>query len=533
MSRLEKRLLWTLAVAVLFLMVLPLWLAGLQGGEGAVFGGVLLNPLDDNTYLAKMVQGRNGAWRFTLPYTAQPGDGAYINVYYLFLGHLAGGLNLPNPVVYHAARLAATLLLLPLLLRFYRRALGDPGAYRVALVLSALGSGLGWLLIPFQQIPADFWVAETYPFLSAMTNPHFPLGLALVVWLVTPSGDRSAGAGSGRQPIAAARLAAAILVSFMLAIISPFGVAIALLAWGGVTLSRLPGALRAASPGATRVAAWIGDESVLLPGAIMLGGLPVLVYDWVAIRSDPVLSGWNAQNLTMTPPWWDILLSLSPALLLAVPGLWMLAKKGNQGSEILISWAVLGLLAVAVPFSLQRRFMMGLYIPLAGLAAAGLQALIQRRPGWRRMLTISLFVLALPTNLILIAGLLYGINSRDPALYLYPGEALAFEWIQAQTDADALILASPAAGLLIPGHTGRRVIYGHPFETVDAVRTEAQVLSFFSGRLAGSAADFYDRWGVEYVFYGPREQQLGPSPDEDSLVPVYDHAQVVIFRVIE
>ncbi len=39
--------------------------------EGYRFGGFLLNPIDGNTYLAKMYQGWQGSWRFSLPFTVE------------------------------------------------------------------------------------------------------------------------------------------------------------------------------------------------------------------------------------------------------------------------------------------------------------------------------------------------------------------------------------------------------------------------------------------------------------------------------
>ena len=47
-----------------------------------------------------------------------------------------------------------------------------------------LGSGLGWIAAFFQQSTSDLWVAEAYPFLSAYTNPHFPLAIALMLFLL-------------------------------------------------------------------------------------------------------------------------------------------------------------------------------------------------------------------------------------------------------------------------------------------------------------------------------------------------------------
>jgi len=41
---------------------------------------------------------------------------------------------------------------------------------------------MGWDRADVRFITSDFWVAEAYPFLSAMLIPHFPLGIG--TWLL-------------------------------------------------------------------------------------------------------------------------------------------------------------------------------------------------------------------------------------------------------------------------------------------------------------------------------------------------------------
>ncbi len=185
-SRKDRAYTWAITILVLLITNIPYIIAARNGGEGHVFGGLLINPLDGNSYLAKMHQGYAGFWRFTLPYTAEPGTGAYLHMYYLALGHLARLLSLSIPLVYNLARALGALLMLRALARFCAAILPETRPRRVAFALGALGAGLGWLAVPFGAFTADLWVAEAYPFLSAYANPHFPLGLALILWLTTP-----------------------------------------------------------------------------------------------------------------------------------------------------------------------------------------------------------------------------------------------------------------------------------------------------------------------------------------------------------
>ena len=179
----------------------------------------------------------------------------------------------------------------------------------MAFALAALGSGMGWLLVFSGAPTSDFWVAETYPFLSSYINPHFPIGLALVLWLLMPPFDRAVNGW---------RLAAVGAGALVLSVINPFGVIIVLMVLGGDLLWRLV------------TKAWSFDIFWQI-FVVALLGLPVLAYDVWVTMVDPIFAGWNAQNLTPSPPVWDVLISLSPALLLALAGFWgMLRKRGGD-----------------------------------------------------------------------------------------------------------------------------------------------------------------------------------------------------------
>jgi hypothetical protein len=74
------------------------------------------------------------------------------------------------------------------------------------------------------------------------------------------------------------------------------------------------------------------------------------------------------------------------------------------------------------------------------------------------------------------------------------------------------VLASPRLGLFVPGQTGARSYYGHPFETIEAEQKRANVEAFYRGEVEQLPA------GVDWVIYGPSEQALG-QPQELSNLP--------------
>jgi hypothetical protein len=138
-----------------------------------------------------------------------------------------------------------------------------------------------------------------------------------------------------------------------------------------------------------------------------------------------------------------------------------------------------------------------------------------------------LILLVLPTNLIVLQAARHGIQTRDASLYLSRDEADALAWIESSTPSDALILAAPETGLFIPAHTGRRVSYGHPFETVQAESQRSKVEHFFQGMPLPNTDVRLDM--VDYIFYGPREREIGRNPLFDSLPTAYQNPSVVIY----
>ena len=115
-----------------------------------MFEGFLLNPIDGNSYLAKMQSGWEGQWKFILPYTADAGEGGYLFLFYIFLGHIGRWLNLPLIFVFHFARIAAIIFLTASLYVFTGKSFPTSQTWaRRTFIWCILGAGMGWLLFPF------------------------------------------------------------------------------------------------------------------------------------------------------------------------------------------------------------------------------------------------------------------------------------------------------------------------------------------------------------------------------------------------
>jgi hypothetical protein len=224
----------------------------------------------------------------------------------------------------------------------------------------------------------------------------------------------------------------------------------------------------------------------------------------------------------------DLVISLSPALLLAIVGFKFVGRAESR-VIFLLAWVVVGVLILYVPVSLQRRLISGLYLPVSALAAYALWRL--KLNSARRALFGALVVLlALPTNALILAGGMRAVAQGDPALVVSPAELAGFAWLNDHADGQ-LVLAGPETGLFIPSHTGARVLYGHPFETPHASERLAEVTAFFAGELdAGQQLDYLLANEVDFIWYCPREQELGPLPAIEGWGVAYDYGGVTILE---
>jgi hypothetical protein len=190
-----------------------------------------------------------------------------------------------------------------------------------------------------------------------------------------------------------------------------------------------------------------------------------------------------------------------------------------------------GLISLYLPIGLQRRLSLGLFYPMVVLAMLAWDRWLRRRK-WGAILVVSLLALSVPSNLLVIGAGLASVSSGEP-LVTYPAiEESAYSWIAENITTEALVLCSPEVGNRLPAYASVRVLYGHPFETPQAETQRALVedlLSYSGAPEAGMAQ--LQELGVQYVFYGPLEQELGEPSWLNLLQTLYQQENLTIYEV--
>lgn len=461
------------------LIILPVAVASLPDRGRAVFNGFLANPTDGYSYLAKMEQGRAGAWGYRLAFSAEETRSHFLFAYYLFLGHLSRWLGMPTLVVFHLVRWLNGLILAIVLRRFIQELWkGNQIPADWVWFICLVGSGMGWLMIWTGYSPSDFWVAEAYPFLAGYTNPHFPLSIALIL----------VGYLTWIYPTKRIHLLIPPLCGLLLAVIQPFGAVILGGLIGVDWLIRI------------RTAGWQSERVIGLL-EYGLAALPVMILYQVDIARDPLLAAWNTQNVTPAAPWWDLIVSFSPGLVFAVIGLALSIRSKQWNYPVLWFWLIAGFGICFLPISLQRRFLIGIYIPLTILAANGLELIAENwRVSWLKKLKTGYIILAIPTIILLLILAGFGILSKHPDYYLSRDEADTLSWLHGNAKQGSIILADSRMGLYIPGATGLKVFYGHPYETPFAEQNKYEVeacVEKWDGQVCGI---LFQRANIRYVW---------------------------------
>jgi hypothetical protein len=527
------RRVWIVTLATVVLTTLPYLVGASSAPPGTTFSGAILDLPDYNSHLAKMQQGARGDWLYQLLFTAEPHQPVLLQTFYVALGHVVRWSGLSLDVVYQLARVVCTMLMVWAVWAFMAHFLPDKVAWW-ALLLCLFGGGMGYLLFWFAPnmtanvSPIEFWLLDAYTFLAAFASPHLAAGIALLA-LACLSLDRwtsRSEPGSVR-----ARHALPLLTLFLsllaVALVQPFD----LLLLDGILIAAVARGIlrRQMSP------------VKALAGLALIGisHMAIVGYDWIVLSQYPVWQSFAAQNVTLSPPPVYYLLGYAPILLPALGGIVLALRRRAGLLFVPICW-ILGVAAlVYAPLATQRRFVLGVLVPMAALAVYWLAnvALPWLRDRLRRRYRLVLVVygaVATLTTITLLAWLLVTTRSTlNPDLYIPDEDRAAWNWIADHAPVDSVVLAAFTDGGNLAARTGRWTVLGHWIETTDYSRKKEDVRRFFSVEADDAwRLSFLRAQHVAYVWYGAEEQRLGDwSPATASFLrPVFETSTVRVFR---
>jgi len=533
---------------------LPYLLAFFSQGDGWVFTGFLFGIEDGNSYIAKMLDGSQGAWLFRSPYTAYPQRGLLAFLPYILLGKLAAPPGTHEQLVslFHMFRFLAGYLEIIAVYLFVSQFITSPRLRRVALILATLGGGLGWLVILLSQqplygsIPLEYYSPESFGFLSLYGLPHLSLGRAALLF-----GLRAYLRGLEADNIYNRHVLQSGLWGILAIIAQPltgiiFGLVI-FLHWFMTCISfarRHSEATINAWPAAVR--------TTLYTGLLMSITAPLLAYYFLSFIQDPFLKAWTGQNRILSPHPIHYVIAYGWLLPLVILGGRILIREVPGRAWLPTTWLLVFPILAYAPFNLQRRLPEGIWVAISVLAVkwfdrsevllildSNHNPLVQSLPApYLRLQAVLPWVvvfLSLPSSLILLLG---GFNvAIQPGLPAFHpvDEVSAFQALSEHVASDDVVLTSYQTGNALPAWAGVRVLVGHGPESIYLDGLLPRVASFYSGNVSDDyRREFLDEFSVRFVFWGPNErfERAWDPIRAGYLNLIYDSGEYQIFEVL-
>ncbi|MEM5775079.1 MAG: hypothetical protein AAGU05_08785 [Anaerolineaceae bacterium] len=274
-------------------------------------------------------------------------------------------------------------------------------------------------------------------------------------------------------------------------------------------------------------------QTTLRATAVMVAvSAPWVIYNLVMFSTDVYLRGWASQNLIISPPWQDYLISFLIILPFAAWGaVRLLQNKSSLYAFFPASVMMVFPLLAYAPFNMQRRLPDGIWL---ALVIAGFSLFENRKNNAQRSVPFALMAISLLTPVIILAGAFQAIRTPGQPIYQPEEQVIAFEYLGASAPAGSVVLAAYETSNALPAWAAVRVVAGLGPESVYFDSAVGDVNLFFSGNLSGeSQTEMLRKYSVDYVFYGPQERRLGDWNPADStyLQKVYERDGYAIYTV--
>jgi hypothetical protein len=391
---------------------------------------------------------------------------------------------------------------------------------RIAFLLAALGSGLGWLQLIFNWTstpitPIDFWLIDDYVFFSLSVFPHFAfvtagMCLALSLWLDFLKKNNWIN------------VAWIAVISILVQFVNP-------IAFAPVDASLF---------GAVLFSSWhnkkISKEHVVALFTIAFTQIPLLAYNFIVLSNDPLWSQFTAQNQTLSPPPDYYLRGFALFWPFAILGTIVAFRTKSSALGAAVFWVISGFLLAYAPVYIQRRFLQNITVPLAILAITGLAKIFEAGTArnlswcrWRSGVTILFVFLASVSSIQMAIGQGPYLQTHPEHLYYPASLAGAASWFRQNAQYNDFVLASEQTSQILAQKAGLRVYVGHPMETLDYQTKQANVQAFFRGELPELASK-----PIKWVVYGPFERKLNPEfQPMSNLELVYADQDLQVFQL--
>jgi len=490
---------------VLGLISLPYLVAWLGTPENSVFSWALLNPDDMGVYVSAMRQGVQGKWLYHFTYSPEPWQPRLMLTVYLLMGKVTGLLTTPTALVLHLWRTLFAVLAVWALIFWCRTIFPERDRLQwTTWLLILFAGGFGWLAIlvtpDATQFSPDLTSAEGSTLIALFNTPHFALGIGLQALFFSFFSRALADNGhSKRWAILAAITAVFNTLTYV------YHLALIGLVVGFYML-------------------WIAIQQKAIPwrqwrlGAIVIVPLlPLLAYYLLGANGDPYwIQYTQVDHVIPPPPFWGLLIGLGGVGLLAVIGgrQWWVEKR-----PLLVPiWAVVQIGLLYFPgLHFTGRFGLGLGIPIATLAAVGLEngllPYLAKKAKNSRLKKLTptpyattrrvILILLVPSTLMSILLFVQSPRWQEGFPYYLPvADVAAAEWLGGVVDETAVTLTYYPIGNYLPRVYDGNVFMGQLDYTTNLDEKVVLYEQFWAEMTAKQQVQFLEKWGITHIMAG-------------------------------
>jgi hypothetical protein len=241
-------------------------------------------------------------------------------------------------------------------------------------------------------------------------------------------------------------------------------------------------------------------------GLATLISVPVVIYSVWVFTSDPVYGAWAAQKQFPSPHPLHYVAAYGMPLAIATFAVKEAWRAGGW-AWLAVSWVAAVPLLVYLPVNVQLRLAAGVQVPLSLLAAQGAMSLWRRGRRWP---ALSLLAPMMPTSFFLLVSSTVWMMGRPSPSFRDASELVALDQLAARSRPGDAVLTAYDTGAYLPARVDARVLAGHDLEAMDAGQKKASIDRFFDAATTDSwRQEFLTRYGVDYVFWGPAERDIG------------------------
>ncbi|MBU1148675.1 hypothetical protein KKI23_01155 [Patescibacteria group bacterium] len=537
-DRTEKKFILFIIGLLLAITVIP-YLAGfILAGDDQVFTGInYLTPGDIPVYYSYLEQAKSGQVLFQNLFTGENQSPHLFNPLWLVGGVIASLFSLSSVITFQLLRILLIPLFVWIAYLLVSYLVEDKGIRKTALVFTVFSTGISAYFIPwldkifyragdYLHFPMDLWVPESNTFLTLFHNPLFILATTLLIltflyWLLAI--DRRKIKYTLFSGLAC--LGLVLLHPFMLVVV--VAVIVVFLFARQIIGHKFN---------------WREWYYFLL---VLLVSSPSIIYYLYLLSQHQVFQAKSGQNTNYTPVWWMIFFSYGFLIILFLINL--AANRQNRQTKYLFIniWFLVQLALLWSPLYYQRRLAEGLHLPLSYLAVLGLWVIYQRiqkldnksfckQMAKQKVVLIFAFIIFFGfSNVLAVAQEFKNYLIKDRYYVYQSSEAFGlYDWLKANTNSSAVILAPAYQHNLIPGFTGRFSYWGHGVETLDFLNKYQLATEFYQSSDQDWRYQFLADSGIDYVVIDKqKEPELTWS--DSNLDLVFTNSQFLVYRFRE